>query len=128
LNPLKRKEISKLAAEKLGRNVSEVDEIVGFFYNQVQKQLGSLQNIAVNVPNLGTFVLKKKRVLKKLEKYSNYLAKLDKAGSLNAFEKRMVVKKDIESFETALQIMEQEEQRRQQVQILKEKHHADQDL
>jgi hypothetical protein len=73
-------------------------------------------------------VLKKKRVLKKLEKYSNYLKKLDNAGSLNAFEKRMVVKKDIESFEAALRIMEQEEQRRQEVQILKEKRYADQDL
>lgn len=128
MNPLKRKELSKLAAEKLGRDPGEVDEIVAFFYNQVQKRLGSLQNIAVNVPNLGTFVLKKKRVLKKLEKYSNYLIKLDKAGSLNAFEKRIVVKKDIESFEAALQIMQQEEQRRQEVQILKEKRYADQDL
>lgn len=128
MNPLKRKEISKRTAEKLGKDFAEVDEIVSFFYNQVQKSLSSISNIAVNVPNLGTFVLKKKRVLSKLEKYQQFLKMIEQDESLSAFEKRMISRQNIESYEAVLSIMQQEEARKAHVRTLKEKRHADKDL
>ena len=126
MNPAKRKELSLLTAKKLDRNFQEVDDIVAFFYRYVQKRLSSVESIAVNVPNLGTFVLKKRRVLKKIERHKNFIDSLDETASIKAFEIKQEVKKDIEKYEAILDMMNQEEERKLKVQTLKEKHHANQ--
>ena len=126
MNPTKRKELSLLTAKKLDRNFQEVDDIVAFFYRYVQKRLSSVESIAVNVPNLGTFVLKKRRVLKKIERHKNFIDSLDETASIKAFEIKQDVKKDIEKYEAILDMMDQEEERKLKVQTLKEKHHANQ--
>jgi nucleoid DNA-binding protein len=126
LNPAKRKELSLLTAKKLDRNFQEVDDIVAFFYRYVQKRLSSVESIAVNVPNLGTFVLKKRRVQKKIERHKNFIDSLDETASIKAFEIKQDVKKDIEKYEAILDMMDQEEERKLKVQTLKEKHHANQ--
>lgn len=126
MNPTKRKELSLLTAKKLDRNFQEVDDIVAFFYRYVQKRLSSVESIAVNVPNLGTFVLKKRRVLKKIERHKNFIDSLDETASIKAFEIKQEVKKDIEKYEAILDMMNQEEERKLKVQTLKEKHHANQ--
>jgi hypothetical protein len=126
LNPTKRKELSLLTAKKLDRNFQEVDDIVAFFYRYVQKRLSSVESIAVNVPNLGTFVLKKRRVQKKIERHKNFIDSLDETASIKAFEIKQDVKKDIEKYEAILDMMDQEEERKLKVQTLKEKHHANQ--
>jgi len=126
LNPAKRKELSLLTAKKLDRNFQEVDDIVAFFYRYVQKRLSSVESIAVNVPNLGTFVLKKRRVVKKIERHKNFIDSLDETASIKAFEIKQEVKKDIEKYEAILDMMNQEEERKLKVQTLKEKHHANQ--
>lgn len=126
MNPTKRKELSLLTAKKLDRNFQEVDDIVAFFYRYVQKRLSSVESIAVNVPNLGTFVLKKRRVQKKIERHKNFIDSLDETASIKAFEIKQEVKKDIEKYEAILDMMNQEEERKLKVQTLKEKHHANQ--
>ena len=126
MNPTKRKELSLLTAKKLYRNFQEVDDIVAFFYRYVQKRLSSVESIAVNVPNLGTFVLKKRRVQKKIERHKNFIDSLDETASIKAFEIKQDVKKDIEKYEAILDMMDQEEERKLKVQTLKEKHHANQ--
>ena len=115
-----------LTAKKLDRNFQEVDDIVAFFYRYVQKRLSSVESIAVNVPNLGTFVLKKRRVVKKIERHKNFIDSLDETASIKAFEIKQEVKKDIEKYEAILDMMNQEEERKLKVQTLKEKHHANQ--
>ncbi len=126
MNPIKRKELSLLTAKKLGREFQEVDDIVAFFYRYVQKRLSSVENIAVNVPNLGTFMLKKKRVQKKIDRHRNFMEGLDETSSIKAFEIKQDVKREIEKYEAVLERMNQEEERKLKVQTLKEKHHANQ--
>lgn len=126
MNPIKRKELSLLTAKKLGREFQEVDDIVAFFYRYVQKRLSSVENIAVNVPNLGTFMLKKKRIQKKIDRHRNFMEGLDETSSIKAFEIKQDVKKEIEKYEAVLERMNQEEERKLKVQTLKEKHHANQ--
>lgn len=125
MNPTKRKEISKQTAEKLGRDFSQVDEIAAFYFRYVQKRLSAMEHIAVKVDNLGTFVLKKKRVENKLEKFKNYIKLVDETESIRAFENKQTAKKDIEKFEAALQLMEQEEQRKQEIRTLQRNQDAD---
>ena len=126
MNPIKRKELSLLTAKKLGREFQEVDDIVAFFYRYVQKRLSSVENIAVNVPNLGTFMLKKKRIQKKIDRHRNFMEGLDETSSIKAFEIKQDVKREIEKYEAVLEMMNQEEERKLKVQTLKEKHHANQ--
>ncbi len=125
MNPTKRKEISKLTAEKLGKDVAMVDEIVTFFYRNVQKKLSSMEHIAVNVPNLGTFVLKKRRVESKLERCKRFVDAVDETVSIRAFETKQSVKKDIEKYSASLKIIEIEAERKQQVRKLKKEQEDD---
>lgn len=115
LNPEKRKEISRLTAEKLGVEFSQVDDIILFYYKHVRKRLTAMDHIAVKVDNLGTFVLKKKRVERKLEKYTLFMESLDETASIRAFETKQIVKKDCEKYQSALDMMQEEDNRKQQV-------------
>jgi len=122
LNPTKRKEISKITAESLGLDHLTVDDVVAFFYRTVQKKLSSMEHHSVNVPNMGTFVLKKQRVEKKIEKYNAFLEKIDASESMSMYETTVDVKADVEKYQNALEIMNNEAQRRKQVEKLKEKY------
>lgn len=119
MNPVKRKDISKSTAEKLGKDFEQVDEIVAFYYRYVQKRLSAIENIAVNVPNLGTFVLKKKRVENKMDRYTRFMETVDETESIRAFETKQAVKKDIEKYQAALEIMNKEEERKQSIRNLR---------
>ena len=122
MNPTKRKEISKITAESLGLDHLTVDDVVAFFYRTVQKKLSSMEHHSVNVPNMGTFVLKKQRVEKKIEKYNAFLEKIDASESMSMYETTVDVKADVEKYQNALEIMNNEAQRRKQVEKLKEKY------
>jgi hypothetical protein len=120
LNPTKRKEITKKTAESLGLDHLVVDDVVAFFYRTTQKKLSAMSSPSVNVPNMGTFVLMRKRVEKKLEKYTAFLNKIDPSESIRMYETSLQVKADIEKYTEILEKMDQEQQRKKEVIKLKE--------
>jgi hypothetical protein len=120
LNPTKRKEITKKTAESLGLDHLVVDDVVAFFYRTTQKKLSAVSSPSVNVPNMGTFVLMRKRVEKKLEKYTAFLNKIDPSESIRMYETSLQVKADIEKYTAILEKMDQEQQRKKEVIKLKE--------
>lgn len=120
LNPIKRKEITKKTAESLGLDHLLVDDVVAFFYRTTQKKLSSVNAPSINVPNMGTFVLMRKRVENKLEKYINFLNKIDPSESIRMYETSLQVKTDIENYTAILQKMDLEQQRKKEVTKLKE--------
>jgi len=120
LNPTKRKEITKKTAESLGLDHLVVDDVVAFFYRTTQKKLSAMSSPSVNVPNMGTFVLMRKRVEKKLEKYTAFLNKIDPSESIRMYETSLQVKADIEKYAEILEKMDQEQQRKKEVIKLKE--------
>jgi hypothetical protein len=122
LNPLKRKEISKITANSLELDHLIVDDVVAFFYRTVQKKLSSMEHHSVNVPNMGTFVLKKQRVQNKLDKYNAFLNKIDASESMTMYETTVEVKSDIEKYNNILSVMNGEVQRKKEVEKLKEKY------
>jgi nucleoid DNA-binding protein len=122
LNPAKRKELSKITAESLGMDHLIVDDVVAFFYRTVQKKLSSMNHPSINVPNLGTFVLKKQRVQKKLEKYNSFLERIDASESMSMYETTVDVKSEIEKYNEVLSIMDSEVVRKKEIQKLKEKY------
>ena len=120
MNPTKRKEITKKTAESLGLDHLVVDDVVAFFYRTTQKKLSAMSSPSVNVPNMGTFVLMRKRVEKKLEKYTAFLNKIDPSESIRMYETSLQVKADIEKYAEILEKMDQEQQRKKEVIKLKE--------
>lgn len=122
MNPLKRKEISKITAESLDLDHLLVDDVVAFFYRTVQKKLSSVEHHSVNVPNMGTFVLKKQRVQNKLDKYNAFLNKIDASESMAMYETTVDVKADIEKYNNILSVMNGEADRKKEVEKLKEKY------
>ncbi len=120
MNPTKRKEITKKTAESLGLDHLVVDDVVAFFYRTTQKKLSAVSSPSVNVPNMGTFVLMRKRVEKKLEKYTAFLNKIDPSESIRMYETSLQVKADIEKYTAILEKMDQEQQRKKEVIKLKE--------
>lgn len=99
-----------------------VDDVVAFFYRTVQKKLSSMNHPSINVPNLGTFVLKKQRVQKKLEKYNSFLERIDASESMSMYETTVDVKSEIEKYNEVLSIMDSEVVRKKEIQKLKEKY------
>ena len=69
MNPLKRSKISEQTANELELPVELIDDVASFYYKYIQKKLTNLDYININVPNLGTFCLKKNSVSRKLTKY-----------------------------------------------------------
>jgi hypothetical protein len=97
-----------------------VDDVVAFFYRTTQKKLSAMSSPSVNVPNMGTFVLMRKRVEKKLEKYTAFLNKIDPSESIRMYETSLQVKADVEKYTAILEKMDQEQQRKKEVIKLKE--------
>lgn len=84
--------------------------------------MAALEHVNINVPNLGTFTLKKKRVENKLEKYSCFSEKIDETLSMRDYETKLKVKHDISLYQSALDLMQQEELRKKEVNQRKEEH------
>ena len=84
------------------------------------KKLSSMNAPSINVPNMGTFVLMRKRVEKKLEKYTAFLNKIDPSESIRMYETSLQVKNDVENYTAILEKMDLEQQRRKEVNKLKE--------
>ena len=81
-----------------------------------------MKHPSINVPNLGTFVLKKQRVQKKLEKYNSFLERIDASESMSMYETTLDVKSEIEKYNEVLSIMDSEVVRKKEIQKLKEKY------
>lgn len=120
MNPLKRKKISEQTAKQLNLPVELVDDITSFYYKYVQKKLSSLSSTAINVPNLGTFVLKEKSVLKKLDKYENAIARMeeiiesDKKFSMRKYESILDMRTQVDNFKNALNLIGEEKEKKKQ--------------
>lgn len=120
MNPTKRKEITRKTAESLGLDHLIVDDVVAFFYRTAQKKLSALSTPSINIPNMGTFVLMRKRVENKLKKYTAFLNKIDPSESIRMYETSLQVKSDLEKYTLVLEKMNAEQLRKKEVTKLKE--------
>lgn len=108
LRPVKRKEIVAKTAEQLELPAELIDEIVTFYYNGLHKKMISGDYHRIQVPNLGTFVIKYKSLLNLIRHTENKIPYLDKIGTMIAYERKLERIKDLEKFMQLKQIMEEE--------------------
>jgi nucleoid DNA-binding protein len=75
--PKKAEVIIKQVAEEKDIPVSTVDDIVSFYYKEVRKALSSLEHLKINLPGLGSFIIKQSSVEKSIRKYENIMNACD---------------------------------------------------
>jgi hypothetical protein len=80
-------------AEQYDIPASLVDDIVSFYYKEVRKNLSSLENLRVNLPGLGHFIIQKKSVDALILKYRNLNNKYDTQTFINYHNKKSAEQK-----------------------------------
>lgn len=118
MNPLKRSKISKETADQLGLPVDLVDDVASFYYKYIQKKLTKLDHININVPNLGTFCLKRQSASRKLNKYELAIEKIeaeihvDKKMSMKRYASIVDMKQHVTNYKDALELLREEDERK----------------
>ena len=91
--PKKPEIIIKAVAEQYDLPESLVDDVVSFYYKEVRKSLSSLENLRINLPGLGHFVIQKKNVEALILKYKNQNNRYDTQTFINYHNKKTAEQK-----------------------------------
>lgn len=123
MNPIKRKTLVAKTAEELQLPISTVDEIISFYYKSLQKKLSSAEHHSIAVPNLGTFVIKRKTLEEKIRKNILFVQKIetDVDISVQTYELIIQKRKDIAGYVELLELMKSEQNRKEEVKLKKQK-------
>jgi len=73
LNPKKSNSFIVPVADELGLDSALVEKVVKFYWNQVYRNIVSMDNTDVQVANFGTFEIKKSALEKKINSYIEFL-------------------------------------------------------
>lgn len=104
--PKKSSEIVKLTADKLELSETKVENIVNFFYKELRKTLSSLSDLKIDNPGIGHFLIREKKVDKKIAEVTSKLETItektfrshyqtkhleEKLEQLNSIKKKIVI-------------------------------------
>jgi len=92
LIPKSHKLFIKPVAEELGISEILVDDVVGFYYSELRKNLHDMESVSIKVERLGTFKVKPKEIKSMQLKLAGHLKALDTPETFN----QMRLKKDVE--------------------------------
>jgi hypothetical protein len=117
LNPIKRKYIVELTSTQLNIPTEVVEDITSFFYQTLQKRLSRAEDHSIFVPNLGTFVVKRKSLEEKILKNQNFVNKIEKDEYISVQTYQLILDKriEIENLKKLEASMDLEYQRKLQV-------------
>ena len=119
MKPIKRKEIVKRTSDILDLPEELIDVVITHYYQTVQDKMRAVDNLGVYVPNLGTFVVKKKRLETKIINHENILKELGTDMSLLKYDILMKKKKNLEIMKGILNTVNEEEIRKQEYKDLR---------
>ena len=122
MNPAKRKEISQKIAEKLNLSFEIVDEIITCYFKSIQKKMSNLEHSRLAIDGLGTFYVKKNRLLAKLENYKAALERTESIAEPDMSDFRYILglRNELKLYEKSLDEITQEEQNKLKKQEEKE--------
>lgn len=113
--PKNHKIFIKETAEKLDKDEVLIEDAIGFFYSAVRKTLTDMTYPNISINNLGTFKVKKGKLVALDKKYEAHLNVLDNPESFA----QMTIKKEIEQKYKSVQKLskevEEEKQRKDQI-------------
>ena len=86
-----------------------VDELVRFFYNEVRKNMESLDNTRIRLPNLGTFITRKGRLDRAIKRHKDMLGNLEKT-TFKGYNEHLPIKEKLQLMEKAAERINKEVQ------------------
>lgn len=95
MNPKKSNKFIAPVAEELGLDSTLVEKVVGFYWNQVYRNIVSMENTDVQVANFGTFEIKKSALEKKINSYTEFLQNEDNL-TFNRYHRYKSIEKNLQ--------------------------------
>lgn len=109
MKPVKREDIVRKTAEKLGISEETVENVVSYYYKSLQKKMSSVEDMGIYVQCLGTFVLKKKRLQNKITGHEKLVNESIEDMSLVRYEIHMKRKENLEKMKKMLELMNEQD-------------------
>jgi len=94
-------------AKEIGVHKDVVDDLVTFYYSEVRKSLSNITHNKITVSNLGTFSLRKNKLIKAIKRQKDILGNLEKM-TFDGYDKSVPIKEKImtrKRFSTAVEVM-----------------------
>ena len=104
LKPKSHKSFFQDVASEIGVHKDVVEDIVAFYYGKVRKNLSNLTDTHINVSNLGTFKLRKKRLENNIKRNKDIIGNLEKM-TYKGYDKYVPVKNKLKQMEDALSML-----------------------
>ena len=107
LNPKNYKDFIKDVATECKVHPDLVDDLIRFFYNDVRKNLESLEYTRIRLDNLGTFITRKGRLDRAIRRHKDMLGNLEKM-TYTGYEKSVPLKEKLNKMVKASDRMSEE--------------------
>jgi len=107
LDPKSYKDFFEEIAKECGVHKNLVGELVRFFYAEVRKNLENLEHTRIQLPNLGTFILRKGRLDRAIKRHKDILGNIEKTTYIG-YGNHLPVKDKLDKMEKATKRIEKE--------------------
>jgi len=107
LNPKSYKDFFKGVAEDCEVHVDLVSELIRFFYGEIRVSLENLEYTRMQLPNLGTFILRKGRLDRAIKRHKDMLGNIEKTTYVG-YGNHLPVKDKLDKMENALERIQKE--------------------
>ena len=104
MKPKSHKSFFEQVAKDIGVHKDVVEDMVTFYYSRVRKNLSNLTDTHINVSNLGTFKLRKKRLENNIKRNKDIIGNLEKM-TYKDYDKYVPVKNKLQKMEQALSML-----------------------
>ena len=104
MKPKSHKSFFEKVAKDVGVHKDVVEDIITFYYSKVRKNLSELSDTHINISNLGTFKLRKKRLEKNIKRNKDIIGNLEKM-TYKGYDKYVPVKNKLKQMENALEML-----------------------
>jgi nucleoid DNA-binding protein len=101
LNPKSFKDFFKGVAKDCEVHEDLVSELIRFFYSEVRTSLEDLEYTRIQLPNLGTFILRKGRLDRAIKRHKDMLGNIEKTTYVG-YGNHLPIKDKLDKMENAL--------------------------
>ena len=115
MKPIKRKQLTTKTANEMELPVELVDDVVKFFYNELHKSLISCDDIAIEVPKLGTFVVKSKSLDHLIHHTEAKIPYLRNIGTMRAYETSLENERYLAKYNLLRETLDNERKRKEEI-------------
>lgn len=120
MRPKKAKEFIPVTSKKVGLDPLLVEDVVLFYWQEIRKNLSSLNHVRIHLTNLGDFTIKHWKLDEKLENLSQWKQENIQEGR-ERINERYKIEQNITNLKQVKQLLDEESQRKDFIKLHKRK-------